>query len=155
MNAIEILDLMDEMLDKAWNMPMSNGKCVINADRMRELIDDIKRNLPQEIKQARLIVQDRTDILSDAHKEADQLVKAAEEKARRLVDQNEITKVAKQNAMEMVQNAQAQARSLKKAANEYVDELLGKNERQLLEAANQVKRVRAALHTPQNSAHNK
>ena len=25
MNAIEILDLMDEMLDKAWNMPMSNG----------------------------------------------------------------------------------------------------------------------------------
>ena len=122
MNAIEILDLMDEMLDKAWNMPMSNGKCVINADRMRELIDDIKRNLPQEIKQARLIVQDRTDILSDARKEADQLVKAAEEKARRLVDQNEITKVAKQNAMEMVQNAQAQARSLKKAANEYVDE---------------------------------
>ena len=125
MNAIEILDLMDEMLDKAWNMPMSNGKCVINADRMRELIDDIKRHLPQEIKQARLIVQDRTDILSDARKEADQLVKAAEEKARRLVDQNEITKVAKQNAMEMVQNAQAQARSLKKAANEYVDELLG------------------------------
>ena len=114
MNAIEILDLMDEMLDKAWNMPMSNGKCVINADRMRELIDDIKRNLPQEIKQARLIVQDRTDILSDARKEADQLVKAAEEKARRLVDQNEITKVAKQNAMEMVQNAQAQARSLKR-----------------------------------------
>ena len=155
MNAIEILDLMDEMLDKAWNMPMSNGKCVINADRMRELIDDIKRNLPQEIKQARLIVQDRTDILSDARKEADQLVKAAEEKARRLVDQNEITKVAKQNAMEMVQNAQAQARSLKKAANEYVDELLGKNERQLLEAANQVKWARAALHTPQNSAHNK
>ena len=81
MNAIEILDLMDEMLDKAWNMPMSNGKCVINADRMRELIDDIKRNLPQEIKQARLIVQDRTDILSDARKEADQLVKAAEESA--------------------------------------------------------------------------
>ena len=155
MNAIEILDLMDEMLDKAWNMPMSNGKCVINADRMRELIDDIKRNLPQEIKQARLIVQDRTDILSDARKEADQLVKAAEEKARRLVDQNEITKTAKQNAMEMVQNAQAQARSLKKAANEYVDELLGKNERQLLEAANQAKRARAALHTPQNSAHNK
>ena len=136
MNAIEILDLMDEMLDKAWNMPMSNGKCVINADRMRELIDDIKRNLPQEIKQARLIVQDRTDILSDARKEADQLVKVAEEKARRLVDQNEITKTAKQNAMEMVQNAQAQARSLKKAAN-------------------QVKRARAALHTPQNSAHNK
>ena len=155
MNGTEILDLMDEMLDKAWNMPMSNGKCVINADRMRELIDDIKRNLPQEIKQARLIVQDRADILSDARKEADQLVKAAEEKARRLVDQSEITKVAKQNATEMVQNAQAQARSLKKAANEYVDELLGKNERQLLEAANQVKRARAALHTPQNSAHNK
>lgn len=114
MNAIEILDLMDEMLDKAWNMPMSNGKCVINADRMRELIDDIKRNLPQEIKQARLIVQDRTDILSDARKEADQLVKAAEEKARRLVDQNEITKVAKQNAMEMVQNAQAQGQKPEK-----------------------------------------
>lgn len=53
MNIEEILDMLDELLDRAWNLPLSGGRCVIDAEKVREMVDDIRLNLPDEIKQAR------------------------------------------------------------------------------------------------------
>ena len=61
MNIDEILDMLDELLDRAWNLPLSGGRCVIDAEKVREMVDDIRLNLPDEIKQAKAIVKDRSD----------------------------------------------------------------------------------------------
>ena len=53
MNIEEILDMLDELLDRAWNLPLSGGRCVIDAEKVREMVDDIRLNLPDEIKQAK------------------------------------------------------------------------------------------------------
>ena len=50
MNIEEILDVLDELLDKAWSLPLTGGRCVVDAERVRELIDDIRLNMPTEIK---------------------------------------------------------------------------------------------------------
>lgn len=71
MNIEEILDMLDELLDRAWNLPLSGGRCVIDAEKVREMVDDIRLNLPDEIKQAKAIVKDRTEILSSAKSEAE------------------------------------------------------------------------------------
>ena len=68
MNIDDILDAMDEMLDRAWNLPLTGGRCVVDAEKVRDLIDDIRLNMPAEIKQAKQIVADRTDIISVAKK---------------------------------------------------------------------------------------
>ena len=62
MNIEEILDVLDELLDKAWSLPLTGGRCVVDAERVRELIDDIRLNMPTEIKQAKAIVADRRDV---------------------------------------------------------------------------------------------
>lgn len=95
MNIDDILDAMDEMLDRAWNLPLTGGRCVVDAEKVRDLIDDIRLNMPAEIKQAKQIVADRTDIISVAKKEAEDIVrKARMETAKALVEQEEITKQA-------------------------------------------------------------
>ena len=78
MNIDEILDMLDELLDRAWNLPLSGGRCVIDAEKVREMVDDIRLNLPDEIKQAKAIVKDRSEILSSAKTEAEAIVRKAE-----------------------------------------------------------------------------
>ena len=68
MNIDEILDVIDELLDRAWSLPLSGGRCVVDADKVRDLIDDIRLNIPGEIKQAKAIVSDRAEIIDGSRR---------------------------------------------------------------------------------------
>ena len=61
MNIDEILDVIDELLDRSWSLPLSGGRCVVDADKVRDLIDDIRLNIPAEIKQAKAITARKQD----------------------------------------------------------------------------------------------
>lgn len=51
MNNIEsILNDIDELLEDSWSLPLSGGRCVVDAEKVRELIDSIRMNMPSEIK---------------------------------------------------------------------------------------------------------
>ena len=78
----EVLDLLDEMIDDAWSLPLSGGRCVLDAAKVRDLIDDIRANLPIEVKQAKAIVADRNEIIEGARSEAAALMRKAEQKAQ-------------------------------------------------------------------------
>ena len=67
-NIDSILMMMEEMLDSAWSIPMSHGKCMVDVDKFRELVEDIRLHLPVEISKAQEIVNDRKIILDDAKK---------------------------------------------------------------------------------------
>ena len=78
----EILDMMDDLLDEAATVPFSNKKAIIDSDKMRDCINDLRLNLPNEKKNAKHIVHDRQEIVSDANKEAEQIIRRAEERAK-------------------------------------------------------------------------
>ena len=59
MNIDEILNMIDDMLEEAWSLPFSGGRCVVDAQKVKECIEDIRLNLPGEIKQAKMMVADR------------------------------------------------------------------------------------------------
>ena len=71
----EILDQLDELIDRSWSLPLTGGRCVVDADKVRELLDDVRLNLPTEIRQAQSIVADRTAIVEEAKKEAEAIAK--------------------------------------------------------------------------------
>ena len=73
-NIDEILEQMEELLDKSAPMPFSQNKMIIDAERLRELIDDIRLNIPQEIKRAKLIDFDCERIIKEAEQKAEQIV---------------------------------------------------------------------------------
>jgi cell division septum initiation protein DivIVA len=145
---MDYLDIMDEMLDSALAVPLSGGKCMVNADRFRDLIADIRMNLPKELEEAENIVNRRQQIMETAQREIEAKIKIAEERARRLVDEDEITKKVKERANDMMSQANRQSKELKIAANEFADNILKSTEQGLMDSLTQIRNAKAALKAP-------
>lgn len=142
MNIDDLLDLMDETLEEAFNLPFTGGKRMVDVDKVRDIIDDIRLNMPTEIRQAKAIVQDRADIISTAKKESEVIVKRAEDRARALVSEQEIAKAAQQRATEIVSAAQSHARETRSTVTEYCENMLRKTEEMLAKSTLEVKTLR-------------
>ena len=145
MNIEEILDMLDELLDKSWSLPLSGGRSVVDDEKISELLDDIRLNLPSEIKQAKAIVADRADILATAKREADAVVRRAEDRARALIAQEEIIKQAQQKAAEILSQAQTKAKELRNASQDFSDDLLRQSEETLTKLLTEVRTTRQAM----------
>lgn len=143
-----LLDQIDEMIDKAWGLPLSGGKCLVEADKLRDIIDDIRGNMPSEIRQAKSIVADRTDIIETAKKEAEDIIRVAEERARAMVMQEEVVKQAAQKANEIATQTQLKCREMRKGAQDFVDDLLKRTEEDLAKHASEVHQMRQMLRKP-------
>ena len=142
---LNIIETMEDMLDAALRIPLSNGKCVVDAERMQELLNDMRLNLPTELKQAKNLLNDRKNILYIAKKEAEDTVRLAEERAKKILDEDELTHQAQARANEIVTQAQMQSREIKKATNDFVEQKLVDMETNLLKNLNEVRETRKAL----------
>ena len=143
MNVEELLDQLDELLDKAWSLP--GNRCMVDAEKIRVLVDDIRLNMPQEIKQARGIVADRADIISTAKREADMITRQAEERARAMVANEEITRMAQQKAAEIVAQAQQKSREMRRASQDFVDDIMKRVDENLTVNLTEIRKTRASL----------
>ena len=77
MSIDEILEEMDELLDKSASVPFVTHKKVVDGERMRELINDIRLNMPQELKEAKKIEFDCQRILNEAKLNAEAIIRKA------------------------------------------------------------------------------
>ena len=145
MNIDDALEAMDEILDKSMQVPFSQKKGMVDVNALRELIDDIRINMPQEITQARKLLNDRKVILNEAKQEAERIIHKAEERAERLVSQQEITRQANEKATEILTNAQTKYTELCKTTNDYVDSMLSRVEELLTNDLADVKKAKTAL----------
>ena len=145
MNIDDALEAIDEILDKSMQVPFSGKKGLVDVDAVRELIEDIRLNMPTEITQAKNLVNDRKIILSNAKSEADQIIRKAEEKSEKLVSQQEITRQANEKANEIILNAQTKYNELCTSTNEYVSSMLTRVEELLSRDIVDIKKAKAAL----------
>lgn len=140
-----ILDTIDEMLEKSWGVPLSGGKCVVDAEKIRDLIDEVRLNLPSDLKQAKAVVADRNKILLDARTEAENIIKRAEERAKVLVSEEEIVRVANEKATETLNLAQTKSKEMRQAAFDFSEDMLMKIEKAATECLGNIKETRQAL----------
>lgn len=145
MNIDEILEEMDDLLDNAHSFPLASHKSIIDGERMRELINDIRLNIPQEIKRAKLIDFDCDRIMKDAEAKAESIVRRAEERAKAIVSEEEIVKEAKKQAAEIVLKAKQKSNEVKKAVNGYVETRLNDAETYFSNSLQDVKRTKQQL----------
>ena len=106
MNVNELLDTIEDALEESAGMPLSGGKRIVDVEQIRDYLDEIRSNLPVELRQAQSIVSDRAQLIESANAQAQAIVKKAEERARILVSEAEIVKAAQQRASEIVSAAQ-------------------------------------------------
>ena len=142
MNVNELLDTIEDLLEESTGMPLSGGKRIVDVEQIRDYLDDIRANLPVELRQAQSIVSDRAQLIESANAQAQAIVKKAEERARILVSEAEI-----------VRAAQTEARTVRQTVTDYCDNMLKTTEETMAENAAQVKNVRANLRqTPRRGA---
>ncbi len=141
----ELLDLIDETLEEAAGVPFTGGKRMVDVDRVRELLDDVRINMPTEIRKAKDIVEDRGSIIAQANNEAAQIIKRAQEHVRKLVSQQEIVKAAEIEAKSMLKEAKEEANETVHKMSRYCDNLLTKTQEQMLKNASEIKTLREAL----------
>ena len=145
MNLTELLDTIEDALEESAGMPLSGGKRIVDVEQIRDYLDEIRANLPGELRQAQQIVNDRAQILDSANAQAQVIVKKAEERARVLVSEAEIVRAAQQRAAEITSAAQSESRTLRQTVTDYCDNMLKNTEDTMTENAAQVRSVRANL----------
>ena len=139
----ELIDVLYGMIEEAWTMPFGKDKCVIEREKALDILDELRGNLPGEIKAAREIVEKRNELINSGKKEGESLRHAAEEKARTLVDNNEISTQARARAKEITASAEAQSAELKKAAGAYCEDLLRRTEESIEASLAEVRKIRS------------
>jgi len=141
----EILELMDEVLDKSVAVPFSNKKCLVEIEKLREYVDEIRYNMPREIRNAKEMVSDRTQIINEAKQEAENIIKRAEERAKLIVSNDEVVKQAKEKAAEILHNAHTKEREIRKAMNERMEDMLSQVETTLSKDLENIKQIKTAI----------
>ena len=146
----ELIGTLYEMVQDARSVPFSSDKCAVEREKVLDLLDEISNQLPGELKQAKTIVDSRSELITNAKREAENIMKSAQ--ARQLVSQEAIYLEAKNQANDMVRAAQDKIKELKKVTNDYVDDSLRRTEEAVAEALSEIRNSRSkfrALVNPQ------
>ena len=154
LNVEELLDELYDMVEKAWNFPLSRGRAVLDGSEVKQILDEIRENLPQEIRQAKAICADRAQIISDAKREAETVVRVAEERAKAMVNQDEIVKLAQQKSNDLITQSQAKFREMRKASNDYIDDLMKRTDDGLAANLAELRQTRQNIKASQRSGQN-
>ena len=145
--ALEIIDMLYALIAEAWGVPLGSEKCIIERDKALSLLDDLKRQLPVELSEAKRLVNARDEFVGSAKKEAESIRRMAEEQAHKMVDSQEVTRVARQQANETVQTAEEKSRELRRAASEFLDDAMRRTEDSIAAALDQIRQARSQFRT--------
>jgi len=141
-NIEDIIGALYDLVQDARSMPLAADKCILERDRILDMLDEIIAQLPTELKQSRTIVETRNELISQARREAEMILRQAQDQAKQLVTKETIYVEAKRRAEELVGQTQNRIEALKKAGNDYMDDSLRKTEEVIAEALANVRDTR-------------
>jgi vacuolar-type H+-ATPase subunit H len=144
MDVNELLGRLEEIVNEGLAVPFSD-KVLVDREKVLEVVDSIRSILPEEIKQANWIKEERNRILIEAQKEADLMLKETEEHIKRMVEESEVTRRAYIQGEEIIENAKKNAREIRIGTKEYADNLLAELEKKLNEYIELIKKNREEI----------
>lgn len=141
-NIEDIIGALYDLVQDARSMPLAADKCIVERDRVLDMLDEIIAQLPSELKQSRTIVESRNELISQARREAELIMRQAQEQAKQMISKENIYAESKRRAEELVAQTQERVNALKKAGNDYMDDSLRKTEEVIAEALANVRDTR-------------
>ena len=138
----DIISALYDMVQDARGVPLASDKCIVERDKVLDMLDEIIAQLPAELKQARTIVESRNELIGQARREAENLIRQAKEKASQLVTEEAIYQEAKRQCQEMVLQTQVRMAELRKVSNDYMDDALRRTEEAIAVSLEEVRDTR-------------
>lgn len=132
MDLLKLVDEIEEVVENGGTVPFTK-KVMIDSEELLEIVREIRLQIPEEIKQATLIKDEKQRILSEAQKDANNMLHDAEDKLEVLIEREEITKMARERAEEIIVNAKSHAKEIRLGSMEYADSMLLETQEKLKE----------------------
>lgn len=138
----ELITSLYDMIQDARAMPLGADKCILEREKALDILDELSAQLPGELKQSRTIVESRNELISQARREAEAIIRQAQEQAQQMVSREAVCQQAKVQAEDMIRQAQTRIRELRKASNDYMDDALRRAEEAIAQSLGEVRDTR-------------
>lgn len=138
------LHQLERLVAEAKAVPLS-ASIMLNRAEVDGLVADVRDALPEELTQARWVLEERDELLERARADAERLLDDARDEAARLVSQQEVVRAAAAEADRLVEDAREQARQMRLEAEDYVDAKLANFEVVLQKTLTAVEKGRQKL----------
>ena len=138
----DIISSLYDMVQDARALPLGADKCILERDKVLDMLDEVIAQLPAELKQSRTIVESRNELIGQARREAEGIIRDAQEQAKKMISQEAIYEEAKRQCKEMVVQPQNRINELRKASNDYMDDALRRTEEAIAQSLNDVRDTR-------------
>ena len=144
MDIITALNELEDLVENSGKVPLTH-KLIIDEDRLLDLVDHIRTSLPEEVRQAKWIIQEREKVLNDAQQEAVRTMETAQKHMEQKADDSEITRQAKKMAEDIVQKADYVAQEIRIGARDYAEDILANLAKDLDAVFRQIEKSREEL----------
>ncbi len=151
MRVDELINELQDLVADSKAIPLTGGKVMVEAEKIYDILDEIQDTLPAEVRQAKNIVADRSQIIAEAKKESEDIIRAAEERKKAMIEESEIMRAAKAEATELLNEVKAKSAEMRKAANDYVENIMKKTDDAITAQLTELRKTRQNLRITKKS----
>lgn len=155
MDILQLIEELEDLIDHAGTVPLTK-KVMVDADEITEILNEMRATLPDAIREASVITEDRQSILEDAKRnaestrqsalaDADRIRNEAQQQMQRMINEHDITRNAENLSKDIVAKAEQNARNVTLQATTYIDEMFGSTQERLREMLSAVEDSRNEL----------
>jgi cell division septum initiation protein DivIVA len=142
----EHIDQIIAMVEGARSAPMSRSNCVLDRAELIKALEQIREDLPTELRRATALLEERDKIIDAGRRESDRIIAEAEAEHSRLVSINEIVVSAEHESARLIGEARAETQRLRDEVDDYVDTALANFEQFLTRSLASIERGRDKMH---------
>ncbi len=143
----ELLDELAEIIENSKPVLGNSQKRQVEIGPVFEILDEIRDILPEELRQARIIVRDRQGMIEAAEIDANRILEDAERQADQIASEQEVVRIAENKATEIVEEAMTREREMRVGAEDYADQIFANLETNLDNLLKNVTRCRSRLNS--------
>ncbi|MDD2553794.1 MAG: ATPase [Desulfotomaculaceae bacterium] len=144
MDLLNSLNELEELIENSGKIPFTR-KVMVEEDRLLDLLDRIRTTMPEEVRQAKWIIQEREKVLDDSQKEAMRIMDDAQKLLEKKADDSEVVRQARTSAEEILAKTESIAMEIREGAKDYADDILVNLQESLGKILNQIEQGRSEL----------
>ena len=137
-----LIDMLYERIEDAKAPALKPSMSIVDRDEMLDLLDELRGQLPVELKRAQELLAAREKFVDEAKRDVERMMRQAELEAKTKVSDSEVLYAAKEQARQIVARAEDRSRQLCQVANEYAEDALARTEEAVQAALDEVKQSR-------------
>ncbi len=118
MDILELVDRLEELFNESRAIPFTHN-VIVDEDRMLDIIDQMRITIPDEVRKARQLLNQKERVLAQAKEEAQRTIQLAQERREQMIQRDAIVQEAEARAREIIAQAREDAEAIRREADDY------------------------------------